>query len=668
MSASLTRPSHCPLDCPDGCSLDVTVTDGRVTAVDGSWVNPLTAGFICGKVRSFADHVYHPTRLLHPELRDGPKGSGRFRRATWDEALDVVAERMRAVAATSGAEAVLPFCYGGSNGKLTHDSVDARLFRRLGASRLLRTVCAAPTGAAAQALYGKMLGVALPDYVHARLVVVWGTNPHATGIHLVPFLKRAREGGTRLVVVDPRRTKLAKQADLHLPLLPGTDLPLALALVRWLFENGAADQAFLARHASGAEGLRERAAPWTLERAAETCGLARDDLEAFARLYADSCPAVIRCGWGLERNRNAGSAVAAVLALPAVAGKFGVRGGGYTMSQSRAWSLSAAGDEPQPATRAVNMNRLGRALLGELDGPPIELLFVYNANPLATLPDQERVRRGLVREDLFTVVFEQVRTDTARFADVLLPATTFLEHHDLAAGYAGFALQHGAPVIEPVGEARPNYAVFAELSRRLGLARPGDAESAEELLDVALSGRPEVREALARDGVAYPPEGDRPVQFLDVFPRTPDGRARLFPDELDREAPCGLYVYAPDPATAEHPLALISPATERTISSSLGQLVEGEVALGLHPDDARARGIEDGDRVRVYNALGAVETSARLDPDLRPGLACLPKGLWSHNTRNGSTANALAPDTLTDVAGGACFNDARVEVELSGKV
>jgi anaerobic selenocysteine-containing dehydrogenase len=682
---SLTRSrrifdSACPLDCPDACSLSVTVEDGRVVKLDGSRRNPFTAGFICSKVRSWPQHAYGEARLLYPEVRRGAKGEGVFARVSWDEALALVAGKLRQARDRHGGESILPFSYGGSNGLLTQDTTDLRLFTRLGASHLARTVCAAPSRSAARGLYGLMAGVALPDYVHARLIVLWGVNPATTGIHLVPVIQEAQRRGARLVVVDPRRTPLAKRADLHLAPRPGTDLALALAVIRWLFKTGYADQEFLAAHARGAGELRRRAAPWDPARAAAVSGVPAADIESFASLYAQSSPAVVRCGWGLERNRNGGSAVAAVLALPAVAGKFGVRGGGYTMSNSKVWDVdeAAAAGLPSsappagpsaaapPPVRTINMNLLGETLLGA--APPIAVLFVYNCNPLATLPAQERVRRGLAREDLFTVVFDAVRTDTARWADLLLPATVFLEHHELSRGYGALVMHDAPPVVAAAGEARPNYQVFAELCDRLDLARPGDPAGPAALGAALLGGAPRIREELARDGMAAPDCGTAPVQFVDVFPRTPDRRVDLVPAELDREAPQGLYAYRePPPEGARWPLALISPATSRTISSTLGELRRGLVPLELHPDDAARRGLADGDPVRVWNDRGEVRTAVRLNPDLAPGVALLPKGLWSHNTRSGSTANALAPDTLADLGGGACFNDARVEVERDGQ-
>jgi len=665
---ALSTVTACPLDCPDACSLEVQVEGGHIAKIDGTRTNPYTAGFICSKVRHFADHMDCDERLLEPARRVGPKGKAEFETIGWDEALDLVAAELKSARDRFGGESILPLSYGGSNGWLTQDTTDARLWRRLGASHLLRNVCAVPTGVASQGLYGKMVGTDLADYVHCDLIVIWGTNPSATGIHFVPVVQAALKRGAKLVVVDPIRTPLAKKADLHLAPHPGTDLPLALAVVSWLFENGRADLEFLEQHTTGSDELRRRAGVWTLERAAEVTGIDAAAIEAFARLYADASPAGLRCGWGLERNRNGTSAVAAVLSLPAVAGKFGVRGGGYTMSNSRAWTpdIEPAVNQPvaDDAVRRVNMNVVGRVLTTPQD-PPVQCLFVYNCNPLATLPEQQRVRAGLEREDLFTVVFEQVLTDTARYADVLLPATTFLEHRELGASYGATPLTDGPAVIAPRGSARNNYEVFEELCRRCGLERADDPNGAEELVEALQKGLldPTQARTLRRDGLLSSFRGEAPIPFVDHFPPTPDGKVHLFPEELEEASSVGIYGYLEDPATAEYPLALISPATSRTISSTFGQLVRRQVPVQIHPDDASKRGIATGDRVRVFNALGEVICEASIDVNLVRGTLCLPKGLWSHNTLNGASSNSLVPDDLTDLGDGACFNDARVEIE-----
>jgi len=654
----------CPLDCPDGCSLNVTVQDGRITKIDGSTSNPITDGYICAKVRRFGERVYGSDRLLYPSVRKGPKGEGaRFERVSWDEALNLVADRMREARDTWGAESILPYSYGGSNGLLTQDTGDATLFRRLGASRLARTVCAAPTGAANGALYGKMPSVTYQDYPEARLIIVWGLNPSASGIHMVPYLREAQRRGAKLIVIDPRTTPLAKQADLHLALRPGTDLPIALAMHRHLFEGGFADRAFLEQHTHNADRLRQKAQTWTFERAAAEADVPVELVARLAEWYATTSPALIRCGWGQERNRNGGNSSLAILALPAVAGKFRVRGGGYAMSNTEAWGIQRTWiGAPEASTRRINMNQLGRVLT-EGD-PPVKVLFVYNSNAAATSPDQRRVLRGLERTDLFTVVFEQVMTDTTHYADVLLPATTFLEGYDIPRAYGPIGLRLARPVIEAVGEARSNAEVFGELLRLLDLREDTDpVGELEEMLDVFSKMPAAIGHALRDDGAAVPPFDGRPIQFVDVMPRTSDGKVDLFPAGLEREAPEGLYTYRADPATAEFPLALISPASERTISSTLAELPRPEVRLLMHPTDAAARHLDDGVPVRIFNALGEVRCNLQIGSWIRPGTVSLPKGLWRRHTSNGYTANALVPDTLTDLGGGACFNDARVQVE-----
>jgi anaerobic selenocysteine-containing dehydrogenase len=653
----------CPLDCPDSCSLAVTVSEGKVLSIDGSTLNAPTAGYICAKVRKFGDRVHGDARLQYPALRSGAKGTARFTRVSWDEALEVVAARMADARERWGGEAILPFSYGGSNGLLTQDTIDAQLWRRFGTSRLARTVCAAPTGVAAQALYGKMPSVTYEDYPDAKLIILWGVNPSTSGIHLVPYVREAQKRGARLIVIDPRETPLARQADLHLTPRPGTDVAIALAVHRHLFEEGFADSHFLAQHTHGADRLRERATEWTFKRAAEVSDVPEVAIQRLADDYARINPALIRCGWGLERNRNGGNAAMSILALPAVGGKFGVRGGGYSMSNSAAWNIVRPWLGSEPSTRIVNMNKLGRALT-ELDDPPVKVLFVYNCNPAATMPDQHRVIKGLEREDLFTVVFDQVMTDTAVYADVILPNTTFLEAYDVARGYGPLSLQLVRPVIDAVGESRSNPEVFGQLARRLGLLEEDEPDNELDMLLTVFKALPgTVGERMQADGRAVPPCGFRPVQFVDVMPRTADEKVHLFPEDLEAEAPAGLYAYLADPATTRFPLALISPSSSNTISSTLGELGRPPVTLVMHPDDADARGLTHGAPIRVYNELGEVQCALSVAPSVRPGTVSLPKGLWRKSTWNQHTGNALVPDSLTDLGGGACFNDARVEVE-----
>ena len=659
-----TVETACPLDCPDTCSLAVSVERGRIKKIDQSPRHAGTNGFICSKVRRFDQRVYGEERLLYPGSRRGAKGAASFNRINWDQALETVAGRMRAIRKEFGAEAILPLSYGGSNGLLSQDTSDARLFRAFGASRLARNVCAAPTSTVADALYGRMAGVAYEDYQHARLIVIWGANPSTSGFHLVPHVREAARAGATVVVIDPRRTSLAKRADIHLAVRPGTDVVVALAIHRFLFEHGFADETFLTEWTHHSDGLRQRACEWTFERAAAVADVDPDLLEKVAELYAETSPAVVRCGWGLERNRNGGNAALAVLALPAVGGKFGVRGGGYSMSSSRAMPLSEEDwiETEAPQTRLVNMNQLGRALTS-YDDPPVKMLFVYNCNPLATMPSQNRVLAGLRREDLFTVVFDQVMTDTARWADVVLPATTFLEQYDLALSYGDGAVQLVQPVIEPAGESRANVEVFAELAARLGIEIGELLESDTGMLMHVAGALPDdAGEELLSRGITRGRAPAAPVQFVDVFPRTRDGRVDLLPAALEQSAPLGLYRFRPEPSPDLYPLALVSPASDKTVSSTLGELRTRQARLQIHPRDAEARDLSTGDVARVFNDEGEMHCAVTVNPDVRPGVVSLPKGLWRRSTMNGCTANALVTDELTDLGGGACFNDARVEI------
>lgn len=656
MSGTATvRESVCPLDCPDTCSLAVSLDNtGKIVGIDGSHRNPYTDGFICAKVRSYGKRIYGPERVLRALRRIGAKGEGRFEEIPLEEALDLVATRLAETAARFGAEAILPYHYGGSNGMLNDDGADARFFHLLGASHLEKTVCAVPTGIVAGALYGGMVGVPIEDYPLARCIVLWGVNPAATSIHTYRVLREAKQAGARVIVVDPRRTKTARLADLHVRPYPGTDAAVALGIVRLLIERGAVANGFLEEHASGFAELRAAAEEFTLERVAALSGVAPHELTAFAEIYASASPAVLRCGWGLERNRNAIDSVRAVLSLPTVAGKFGVRGGGFTMSMSGGFAIDKPAlqrpDLRRSPARSVNMSRLGRALL-ELDDPPIGALFVYNANPVASSPDQHRILAGLAREDLFTVVHEQVLTDTARFADVVLPATTVFEQNELHKAYGHRYLQFSEAVIEPLGDAIDNVTLFRELARRMDLGNE-DLFDEQEMLEAALGreNAQRLRDEHVQSGVV-----EEVVQFGTVWPKTADRRVHLAPPEL---GPFRVRSATND----RYPLVLLTPASERLINSSFGEFNLPDPRVLVHPDDAAAREIADGASVRLFNDLGAVEIRARVSDEVPPGVVSMPKGVWRKSTGNGFTATALIPDDVGEIGGGACYNDARVEV------
>jgi len=655
-------PSVCTMDCPDTCSLNVEVQDGNITAIRGSNTNPLTEGFICSKIANFTRRVYSPDRLLHPMKRVGTKGSAQFEAITWDEACASICLRFEQIRKDYGGEAILPFYYGGSNGILGQETVDRAFFYKLGASRLATTVCAAPTSAACQGMYGKMPGVAFEDYPHAKLIIIWGANPKASNIHLNPWLKRAKAAGATIAIVDPCLNFSKREYDLHLPVLPGTDLVIALSIIRYWHQNHLLDESFLNQHAIRTEPLLKQAAQYDFTTASEITEVPAKDIERLAHLYAELDPALIRVGWGLERNRNGGQAAAAILALPALMGKFGVRGGGYTLSNSSATKLASNRLVSIPAgdTREINMNLLGSVLLHE-QNPPVKALFVYNCNPAATVPNQNAILKGLEREDLFTVVFEQIMTDTARYADILLPAVTFLEQQEIKKSYGGYVLQYLAPVINPCGESKPNEEVFAMLGRTMGWKEAAFHDTTEDYLRRAADairapGGPFTIEQL-KEKRAVPLDfpGSTPIQFGTTFPWTQDGKINLTPSALGDEP----YKFLPN--RNHYPLILISPSTSKMISSTMGEYNMPELFATMNPADAAARTLADGMMVRVHNELGEVHCKLKVRDSIRPGVVAIPKGAWRKSSRNGQTATALAPDTL-GTAGGACFNDSRVEV------
>jgi anaerobic selenocysteine-containing dehydrogenase len=636
----------------------VTVTDGRLTKVDAAPGNPFTDGYICQKVKHHARRVYAPERVLTPLIRTGPKGAGAFRAATWDEALDLVVDRLRAAEAGAGPESVVPFVYN-SSAPLLQDEAGERLWKRFGASRVRHTVCAATHGAAYHVVFGDMFSADPFDVEHSRLIVVWGANPTVSNIHFPPIVTRAqREHGATVVVVDPRRTAMATRADLHLAVRPGTDVVLAYAVAAELERQRLLADAFLSEHATGVEEFLDAARAWPVERAAEVCGLPAADIVRFATLLGTVRPGVVRLGWGPERNRNGGSACIAVLALPVLAGQFGVPGSGVIASLGNATPLAWDAREPDTPearrrTRAFGMNEFGAALCDPTLDPPIDVLFVQGSNLAVTNPDQRTVLRGLAREDLFTVVHDQVLTDTARYADVVLPATTHFETHDLAASYGSYVLQETHPVIEPVGESRSNNELAAELARRLGYDLTRFDVSRAAILERCL------RDDGSYDGArAVRPTGGT-VQFRDTVPSHADGRARLA-SMPDLGVP--RYEELDDP----YPLALITPATAKTINSMFGEFQPADSAVHVHPDDAARRGLAEGDAVVVRNDRAEIPTTLRVDPALRPGVVSMPKGSWCRDFAGGLTANALTPATLSDLASGACFNDTRVEVVAAG--
>ncbi len=655
-----TITTACPLDCPDGCSLSVTVEGEQITAIDavpeGDAANGLTDGWICRKVRRMTRRIHGPQRLTTPLRRVGPKGSGEFEPIGWDDALDLVAGRIQAAVDEHGPAAVVPYLYNSSAPVLESDGLTPLLFEALGAAEVEHTICAATASKAWRLVFGSLPSADPVDVADSDLVVIWGGNPTVSNSHFAPRVEARGREGAKVVVVDPRRTPAAARADRFLPVRPGTDVVLAMAAAAELDRRGAADRAFLAEHADGVDEYLAVCAEWTVDRAAEVCGLEPGDITGLVDdLVAAEAP-LLRVGWGMERNRNGGSAHRAVLSLWVVAGAFGRSGAGVVGATSPdedptggSVRMAVLGDLPHRDHRIVNMNRFGAELHGE--GGPIEVLFVQGSNPAATCPNQVLVHDGLAREDLFTVVHDQVLTDTARFADVVLPATTSFEVDDVVGSYGGYVVQDAPAVIPPVGESRSNNAVAHGLAVRLGFDGEAFDPSPARLKQVLL-GPFELPLRLQPEGF---------VQFRDVWPAHKGADSRRAQLVTDNPTSDRLPTYRENDV-AGGSLTLITPATSRTITSMFGEYDPPDPSIRLHPDDAASRGLESGRPAIVSNGSVSITVPVAVDDTLRPGVVSMPKGLWCTATPEGLTANAFAPDTLSDLAGGARFNDAMVEV------
>lgn len=667
------RRSVCPLDCPDTCSLTVSVEDDRIVAIRGSHANPYTAGVLCAKVpAAYPAFVHGERRIRTPLLRTGARGAGRFERISWARALDLVHERFTAIIAAHGPQAIVPLNYSGPHGLLAGGSMDLRFFHRLGASLLdRRPLCGGIRSEAWMGTFGAVPGMRPEQAEHARLIVAWGNNVTWSNLHLMPVINRARRQGGKLVVVDPRRTPVARQADLHVAVRPGTDVVLAWAIAAELERRGALDQAFIARHVEGFEEFMALARPWSLAKAAATCAVPEREIATLAEWYATLSPAAISVGNGLERNQNGGSGIRAVFALPALAGKVGVPGGGLINGAGHAFPKTPGRlqrpDLAPPGTRTLNIIDLGAHLLDPRLAPPIEALFIYNHNPVIVHPDQNRLLRGLAREDLFIVGSDVAMTDSMRWADVVLPAASHFEHPDLYAAYGQHWLQRAEPVIPPQGEALPNTEIFRRLAARFGFDEPIFRATDTELMDEALdAGDPRLGgvrpSAIPTDrATAMTRGGEEFVLFGNVVPATKSGKVELASPYLEQKYGARLPRWLP--VQSRYPLALVSPASDRMITSTFGG-VNGHAPLPLemHPDDAAARGLRDGARVRVWNDLGEVRLPLRVTDAVPRGVVCTLKGTWLATSDNGQTISALCPAHHADISEGACFNDARVEV------
>ncbi|MEY2684688.1 MAG: hypothetical protein RJA09_1832 [Pseudomonadota bacterium] len=672
----------CPHDCPDTCSLVTTVQGGVAIRVQGNPDHPQTAGVLCTKVSRYAERTHHPDRLLHPLRRVGPKGAGRFERVGWDEALDDIATRLRAIAARD-PQAILPYSYAGTMGLVQGEGMAARFFHRLGASLLDRTICASAGAAGLEHTLGAKVGMRVEHFAESRLILIWGSNSVGSNLHFWRQALAAKRQGARLVCIDPRRTETADKCHDHLALRPGTDAALAYAILHGCITHGWIDQAYIDAHTLGWDGLRERALQWPPERAAAYCGLPLAQVEALVQAIG-AChvrgePVAIRLNYGMQRTHGGGNAVRAVACIPAVLGSWRHRAGGLLLSSSGTYpvrraelfrpDLLAQSAAPQP--RVVNMSTIGQDLLRPASpdwGPAIEALVVYNSNPVAVAPQSGQVVQGFQREDLFTVVLEQFQTDTADCADYVLPATTQLEHWDIHTSYGHTDVLLNRPAIAPQGEAKPNTWVFRELARRMGYTDPCFADTDEDLCQQAFGDRIDFNTLLAQGFVTLPvPE----APFAQGGFPTPSGRCEFYSQRLASQGLDGWPAVLPNHETAgphsPYPLAMISPPARHFLNSTFVNVTslrdaEGEPLLEIHPDDAAPRGIQDGDTVAAWNDRGRYRCKAAVTTRARPGVV-IGLGIWWRKLGlDGRNVNELTSQRLTDLGRAPTFYDCLVDV------
>lgn len=673
----IERPSVCNFDCPDTCSLSVTVEDGRITKVRGSHAVPYTAGVICTKVaRDMAALIQGEHRLVHPLRRVGPKGSGEFEPISWDEALHMIHEKVTRVIAQWGRESVLPLNYAGPHGFLARGSMSSRFFNKLGATRVYRwALCGGVRQEAWVGTYGSVAGCPPEFAEQAKLNVVWGNNATVANVHLARSIRMASRKGGKLVVIDPLRTKIAAQADLHIALQPGTDVLLAWAVATEWERSDALNTAFIRDHVLGFEDFMERARQWPAKRAAKLCGVPESAIVTLARWMMEADPLVTSMGNGLERGRNGGSGVRAAIALPALLGRFG-KGSGIALGAGSTFPKTMDRlqrlDLLPPGTRTLNINDIGRHLVADDVDPPIRAMFIYNHNPIVVHPDQNRMRRGLARSDIFSVGIELTMTESMKYCDIVLPAASHFEHDDLYPAYGHHWLQRAEPVIAPIGESLPNTEIFRRLAALFGFDEPcfkaSDAELMDEAVDesdLRLKGlRPSaipIDQALDMTGA----NGKPMVLYENVFPATPSGRIELKSETLARRWGGDALLPAWRERRDVHPLTLISPASDKRISSTFGHLAASRQSppLKMHPSDAASRGLKHGERVKLWNDLGEVILPLEVTDAVPPGVVASEKGAWLSTSSTGQTISALvSADYKADLAEGACFNDTPVDV------
>ena len=655
----------------------INVENGTGSRLRGNPEHPVTRGFLCGKVAQYLEREYSAERVLYPQKRVGKKGEGRFARISWDEALDTIAHRLQKVAKEHGSEAILPYSYAGTMGLLNNAGMDRRFFHRLGASRLDRTICSSTGAAGLTATNGNRYGTEPEQFAEAKLIIAWGANIHGTNVHLWPFIVEARRRGARLIVIDPIRTRTAALADWHLRPNPGSDLALALAMIHVIVEEKLFDADYVAQYTSGFDELKDHARRFDPERAAALTGIAKEDIIRLAREYATTRPAAIRLNYGVQRSEHGGKAVRAITMLPAITGSWREIGGGMQLSVSQAFHFDRTSVEMPELqkislgreARMLNMIELGSAL-NDVKDPPVMATVVYNSNPAAVAPDQNRVLRGFRREDLFTVVLEQFQTDTADHADILLPATTFLEHTDLYLSYGHYYVQFARAVVDRPGEVRSNVEVFRALAKRMGFTDACFDESEDDMIRGLLaSGHPFLEgitiERLEREHSVRLnlPTPYRP--FVNGEFGTASGKCDLSGD-LNYTPPVESRLGS---AKKQYPLEMVSSKNDDSMNSTFGnrEAVDRQTAtLHMHRADADPRGIRSGDRVCAFNDRGSVVLTASIDGVVAPGVVRIPSVRWNKRAEDGRGPNALTSERVADMGGGPTFYNCLIEVERCG--
>ncbi|HZS27748.1 MAG TPA: molybdopterin oxidoreductase family protein [Candidatus Angelobacter sp.] len=690
----------CSHDCPDACGILVTVEEGRATRVQGDPAHPVTRGFLCAKVTKYLDRVYSPDRLLYPMRRTAPKGQGKcdasdFTRISWDEALDEISRRFQKVSDDFGPEAILPYSYAGNMGLLSYSGMAHRFFYRLGASQLDRTICASAGAAGMQTVIGRNVGMEPQAFRDSKYIIAWGANIHATNVHLWPFIEEARRKGAKLVVIDPYKTRTARCADWYLPINPGTDVALALAMMHVIINENLYNADYVSKYTLGFDELKKRVQDYPPERVSGWTGISADDITKLAREYATVRPAAIRVNYGIQRSQNGGSAMRAVAMLPCITGSWAEVGGGLQLSTSGAFymnvhalerpDLMAKSPLGRPA-RIINMSELGKALT-QLSDPPVKAVFVYNSNPAVVAPNHHDVIRGFLRPDLFTVVHEQFFTDTTRYADIVLPATTFLEHKELNRAYGHTYLQLSSQAIEPLGESRSNTAMFAALAQRMGFTEECFQQDADAMIDATLSpatiSRPAgwekwmdgiTRERLEAEGHVRLNIGDGPfLPFAKGGFATASSKAELYSKSLEEQGMDPVVSFVPPEESRlserarQFPLELLARKADNFLNSSFTnipslQKMEKPELLEIHAADAQKRDIHEGDWVKVFNNRGEVRLRAHVNGAVQPGVVAARLNA-NRFTPDGKSINSLTSETLTDIGGGATFYSCLVEVE-----